>query len=430
MKQAARLAAAIEVIDQIVSRHQPVAIALSDWGKAHRFAGSGDRDAIGRYVYDAMRLRASSAYIMQAETPRAIVFGSLLQEGMLASDLAALLTGIDHAPPPLTGQEAACLVKADLDAAPDWIAGNYPEWLQPSLERAFGANLRAQMAAFATRAPADIRVNTLKATREKVLKALADFGALPAPFVPNGIRIPPPVGPARTPNLQAEAAFQAGWCEIQDTGSQIAAAMTLASPRQQVLDLCAGAGGKTLALAAAMQNTGQLFAYDSDRERLKPIYDRIKRAGVRNAQVLRGADRKAVDALGPRFDCVLADAPCSGSGTWRRRPDSKWRLRPHALSERQKEQDAVLAHAATFVKPGGRLVYVTCSILPEENSDRIAAFTGANPDFSIVPYGDVWCVAFESDPPPSADGRSDTLLLTPQSHATDGFFIAVLEKRP
>ena len=196
----------------------------------------------------------------------------------------------------------------------------------------------------------------------------------------------------------------------------------------QVLDLCAGAGGKTLALAAAMQNTGQIYAYDDDKHQLKPIFDRLKRAGARNVQVLRAGADAELTALGPRFDVVLADAPCTGSGTWRRRPDAKWRLRPEALIQRQGEQRAVLERAASLVKPGGRLVYVTCSILPEENGGQISGLLSKHSDFSVVPYAQVWGETLTSAPPPSADGRTDTLLLTPGSHGTDGFFIAVLKR--
>lgn len=281
----------------------------------------------------------------------------------------------------------------------------------------------------ARRAPADLRVNTLKSTPEKVLKALASFGAEPCSLSPIGVRVPPPVGAQRTPNLQAEAAFQAGWFEIQDEGSQIAALLSGAGPRKQVLDLCAGAGGKTLALAALMQNTGQIYAYDADRNQLKPIFERIKRAGVRNVQVLRAGDEVAVDALGPRFDVVLADAPCTGTGTWRRRPDAKWRLKPEALNARMAEQQSVLKRAASLVKPGGQLLYVTCSILPEENTGQIAWFLEGNPEFSVIPTAEVWKVAFASEPPPSADARTDTLLLTPNRHGTDGFFIAALGRK-
>lgn len=206
--------------------------------------------------------------------------------------------------------------------------------------------------------------------------------------------------------------------------------MTGAGPRSQVLDLCAGGGGKTLAMAANMQNTGQIYAFDDDRTRLKPIFERIRRAGVRNVQVLRAGDIKALDEMGPRFDIVLADAPCTGSGTWRRKPDAKWRLKPANLAERQKEQQAVLEQAAKSVRPGGRLIYVTCSVLADENTDQIDAFLERHPQFHVVPYADAWrSAALPGEPPASADGRSDTLLLTPALHGTDGFYIAVMQRR-
>ena len=404
-------------------------MALQSWGKGNRFAGSGDRNAIGHMVYDALRHKASSAFVMGSDAPRALVVGALRERGVAAADIAGMCTGQDHAPEFLTDEESLRLETADLNDAPAFVIGNYPEWLHPSFERAFGARAAEEGQALARRAPADIRVNTLKATREKVLKALASFGAVETGYSPIGVRVPAPIGDARTPNLEAEAAFQAGWCEIQDEGSQLAAALTGAGPRMQILDLCAGAGGKTLALSASMQNTGQIYAYDDDKHRLKPIYARVKRAGVRNVQILRAGDEAALDALGAKFDCVLADAPCTGAGTWRRRPDAKWRLRPHALQERIKDQQAVLARAVKMVRPGGRLVYVTCSILPEENGDQIAACLVANPDFSAMPFADAWRASQPGDPPSSADGSTEHLVLTPARHGTDGFFISVLERR-
>jgi 16S rRNA (cytosine967-C5)-methyltransferase len=428
MRPGARVAAAIEILDTIVSRHQPVSMALADWGKGHRFAGSGDRNAIGHMVYDALRHTASSAHFMGADTSRAVVLGALRERGIALSDIGDMCSGQEHCPAPLTDDELKRLEYASTVGAPEWVSGNYPEWLHASFERAFGIRAEQEGKALARRAPADIRVNTLKSTREKVLKALASFGAVETPLSPIGVRVPAPIGDARTPNLEAEAAFQAGWCEIQDEGSQIAAALTGAGPRMQILDLCAGAGGKTLALSAAMQNTGQIYAYDDDKHRLKPIFARIKRAGVRNVQILRAGDEAALDTLGAKFDCVLADAPCTGAGTWRRRPDAKWRLRPHALSERIKDQQAVLTRAVKMVRPGGRLVYVTCSILPEENGDQIAACLAANPDFHSVPFADAWRTALPGEPPESADGSTDHLVLTPGRHGTDGFFIAVLQR--
>lgn len=429
MKAGARIAAAIEVLEAIINRYQPVSIALTDWGKAHRFAGSGDRNAIGGLVYDAMRRRASIVWALGEDSPRALAIGAAPSAlGLTPDAVITACDGVEHAPSPLSETEQAGLTRA-LDDAPAHVQADIPEWIWPSFAAQFGDAAVAEGQAMARRAPADLRVNTLKSTPEKVLKALASFGAEPCALSPIGIRVAPPVGAQRTPNLQAEAAFQAGWFEIQDEGSQIAALLSGAGPRKQVLDLCAGAGGKTLALAASMQNTGQIYAYDADRNQLKPIFERIKRAGVRNVQVLRAGDEIAVDALGPRFDVVLADAPCTGTGTWRRRPDAKWRLKPEALKARMAEQEAVLKRAGSLVKPGGQLLYVTCSILPEENTGQIARFLEANPDFAIIPTREVWMQAFESEPPPSADGRSDSLLLTPNRHGTDGFFIAALGRK-
>jgi 16S rRNA (cytosine967-C5)-methyltransferase len=468
MQPGARLKAAAEILDEIMTRHRPTAMALADWGKSHRFAGSGDRNAIGGVVYDALRRRASIGWAMQSDQPRALAIGAAMTAlGLAPEQVVGACDGSKHAPDPVSETEIAGLTRT-LDGAPDHIRADVPEWLWPRFRDTFGDNAVAEGRALAERAPADLRVNTLKSTREKVLKALGEFGAEPAALAPHGIRVPAPQGTQRTPNLQAEAAFQAGWFEIQDEGSQIVAALAGAEPRLQVLDLCAGGGGKTLAMAAAMQNTGQIYAYDADRLRLKPIFDRVKRAGVRNVQILRGGDHDALAALGPKFDLVLVDAPCTGTGVWRRRPEAKWKLRAESLALRQAEQAEVLATAAAHVKPGGRIVYVTCSLLPDENGGTVGRFLNAHPGFSVVPWAEVWrermggkreqdrvgCVQAElgsaktwasegasnsspdakwasegassSAPPRSADGRDDGLLLTPFSHGTDGFYCATL----
>jgi 16S rRNA (cytosine967-C5)-methyltransferase len=271
-----------------------------------------------------------------------------------------------------------------------------------------------------------LRVNTLKADRDKVMKALARFAPVPTPLSPVGVRLPAPEGPGRQPNVEAEMAHGRGWYEVQDEGSQIAALMACAGPREQVLDICAGAGGKTLAFAAAMRNTGQVYAYDGDALRLRPILERLKRAGVRNAQVLHAGDSAALAALGTRFDMVFVDAPCTGTGAWRRRPDAKWRLKPANLPQREQEQAALLETAAALVKPGGRLVYATCSLLPQENGDQVATFLANHSDFATLPWRESWRAGVGSEPPASADGSDASLLLTPARHGTDGFFVAVL----
>jgi 16S rRNA (cytosine967-C5)-methyltransferase len=425
----ARVAAAIEVLADIEGRKRPAAEALKDWGLAHRFAGSGDRAAIGNLVFDALRTRSSSAYAMGEDSPRAIVLRTLVQSWKETPEaVASLADGSRHAPPPLTEAEHVGLARTIPPDAPAHIRGDYPAWLAPEFERAFGARAGEEGAALSSRAPVDIRTNTLKATREKVLKALRRFQVSPTPHSPLGIRIAHGAGPAKSPHVEAEPGHGKGWYEVQDEGSQVATLLASAAPRQQVLDLCAGAGGKTLALAAQMETTGQLYAYDSDRMRLRPIFERLKRAGVRNVQVLPAGEAAALEALAGKMDRVLIDAPCTGSGVWRRRPDAKWRLAPAMLAARLAEQRAVLDEGAPLVKPGGRLVYITCSVLPSENRDQVEAFLLRHPEFHLVPWREIWQAALGTPPLPSADGSEGGLLMTPLSHGTDGFFVAVLER--
>src|SRR5919109_2546338 len=346
MRPGARLAAAVEILDEVLNRHRPAAQALADWGKGHRFAGSGDRAAIGNLVYDVLRRRLSLAVRMGADNARALVLAAAPSALAMAPEaVVAAADGSGYALEPLSEAEAAGLRRALPHGTADFIRGDFPEWLAPSFARAFGDRAADEGAALARRAPVDLRANLLKADREKVLKALAKYGAVPTPYSPVGVRLPAPDGPGRAPNVEAEPGHGKGWFEVQDEGSQIAALLAGAGPRLQVLDLCAGAGGKTLALAAAMRNTGQIYAYDSDRVQLRPIFERLKRAGVRNAQVLPAGDEAALMALAGRFDVVLVDAPCTGSGVWRRRPDAKWRVKPQNLIDRLAEQGAALTLA-------------------------------------------------------------------------------------
>jgi 16S rRNA (cytosine967-C5)-methyltransferase len=429
MKPGARLRAAVEVLTEIFERHRPAAEALSDWGRAHRFAGSGDRAMVGNLVYDALRRRLSLAARMGEDTPRALILAVAPSTlAMTPEAVARLADGSAYALEPLSEAERAGLGHEMAAEAPDHVKGDYPDWLAPSFARAFGHRAAAEGAGLARRAPVDLRVNTLKATREKVLKALSRFAPEPTPLSPVGVRLPVGQGPGRQPNVEAEAGHGKGWFEVQDEASQIAALMAGAAPRLQVIDVCAGAGGKTLAMAAAMQNTGQIYAYDASRLQLRPIFERLRRAGVRNGQVLDAGDEARLAALGPRFDVVLVDAPCTGSGVWRRRPDAKWRVRPSNIAERQAEQRRVLTLARTLVRPGGRLAYVTCSVLPEENTDIVGWLLESFAEFRLKPFAESWRALLATEPPRSADGKEDTLLLTPASHGTDGFFIAILER--
>ena len=329
---------------------------------------------------------------------------------------------------PLTDEEQARLEAASLEGAPPAVVGDYPEWLDPHLGRTFGEERAAEAAALASRAPLDLRVNTLKSDRDQAAAALADLGPQPTRWSPVGLRITL-AADAKSPAVHAEPAFIKGMVEVQDEGSQIAALLAGAKPGQQVLDLCAGAGGKTLALAAAMENHGQLYATDQDKRRLAPIHARLERAGAHNVQVRtpKSIGNEVADLHG-RMDLVLIDAPCTGTGAWRRNPDAKWRVRPGALAERVKEQAAALDRAAELVKAGGRITYITCSVLAEENGDQVRAFLARQPDFAVVPPSEVAnalgerAFLFRRAVLMSEEG----LLMTPRRTDTDGFFVSII----
>jgi 16S rRNA (cytosine967-C5)-methyltransferase len=423
-----RIAAAIEVLADIEARHRPASEALKEWGLAHRFAGSGDRAAIGNLVYDALRRRASIAWRMEGDTPWHLALGAALFEwGLDPAALNGSFATDPHAPPPVPDELLAQLATRSLAAAPDPVRADVPEWIAPHFAAAFGASWVEEGRALADRPPLDLRVNSLKADRDKVARQLARFRVEPTPFSPLGLRIAPSVGQGRHPNVQAEEAFLRGRVEVQDEGSQVCALLVGARPGEQVLDFCAGAGGKTLALAARMENRGQIYAYDSDRSRLAPIYDRVKRAGARNVQI-RSPASGALDDLRGQMDRVLVDAPCTGTGIWRRRPDAKWRVTEDALSKRVAEQDIVLNQAAQFVRPGGVLAYATCSLLPAENGGRIAAFRATHADFELLSVNEAWRDALSDAMPPAAAGAEDTLLLSPLRTGTDGFFLALMRR--
>ncbi|MGJ0395644.1 MAG: RsmB/NOP family class I SAM-dependent RNA methyltransferase [Methylocystis sp.] len=429
MTPAAHVSAAIEVLDDLTKRRRPAAESLKDWGIAHRFAGSKDRAAIASLVFDALRKRASAAYVMGAETPRAIMLGALREaRGLNAGAIAALCSGAGHAPAKLSDEERARLESAALDGAPDHVRGDYPEWLAARFDAAFGAGAGAEGAALAARAPVDLRVNLLKCSREQALEKLAHLAPTPTPLSPIGLRID--AGQGRGPALTGETAYVKGLVELQDEASQLAALLCGASPGEQLLDLCAGGGGKALALAAQMHNRGQIYAHDSNGRRLAPIHERLERAGARNIQLR--APRGQADVLADleaRCDLVLIDAPCTGTGAWRRHPDAKWRLAPGALDLRLKEQGGLLEKAARFVKTGGRLVYVTCSVLREENEDRIAAFLADHSDFAALSAVETAEKAGLPDLARFASPHGPGFRLSPATSGTDGFYICVLAKR-
>lgn len=435
MTPAARLSAAIALLDEIFDRKRPLSTVLADWGKANRYAGSGDRNAIGNLVHDTLRVKASAEWVMglredHPENARAALLGMLrLLRGMEVEAIAALCSGERFAPEPLSDTERAALTKADLSAAPAPVRGNYPDWLDAELAKSFGETRVEEAKALSARAPVDLRVNALKLIPLKALEAIGHLGPETVGYAPYGLRLKPNVD-GRAPYVQAEPAYLKGAIEIQDEGSQLASLLAGAKPGMQVLDFCAGGGGKTLAMAAEMNNKGQIFATDNDARRLAPIHERLTRAGVRNVQVRTPKGKNPADLkdLAGKCDLVLVDAPCTGVGTWRRHSDAKWRLRPNALEMRCDEQRGVLAAAKRYVKPGGKLVYITCSLLDAENGAQVKAFLASNPDFAIVdPAGNARSVGLGTIADHS-DGSGLGLLLSPHRTNTDGFFIAVMSR--
>ncbi|ODN70150.1 RsmB/NOP family class I SAM-dependent RNA methyltransferase [Methylobrevis pamukkalensis] len=435
MRDGGRISAAIEILGDLEVRRRPVQDALKDWGLTHRFAGSKDRNAIGGLVYDVLRRRASLAAIMGAETPRALVFAAYAL--MWRRGLEGLVAACDpedrHAPKAPDADEAQRLSAGMIpEEAPDHVRADLPEWLMPSFRRVFGEGVVGEGQALASRAGVDLRVNTLKATREEVLGLLEGLGAAATPWSPIGLRIAAGEGDEKAPHVVSELAYKRGLYEIQDEGSQIASLIAAAGGAKTVVDLCAGGGGKSLALAAALGPAARIHAYDNDKRRFGDILDRVARAGADSIAIVEPGAGDPLARLDGTADLVIVDAPCTGTGTWRRRPDAKWRLAPGALDMRVRQQAEVLDRAARLVRPGGRICYVTCSLLPEENEDRIAAFVGGRQDFSVADASGIWKEATGTELPDGIAvkvGGGRALRLTPRRTDTDGFFIAVLHRR-
>ncbi|WP_298912561.1 RsmB/NOP family class I SAM-dependent RNA methyltransferase [uncultured Algimonas sp.] len=423
MRLGGRISAAEEVLQDILTRRTPVAMALRDWAKGHRFAGSKDRAAIGNIVYDALRRRSSFAYRMDDDSPRALAFAATVWGcGVPVSQLDF---GEDrHAPSVLSKAETDRLQgRIDLNEAPLWVQADVPEWLWPAFENNFTDEAVLEGQALARRPPLDMRVNTLKAKRDRI-----ETDARPTPLSPIGLRHPPVDGFGRHPDVQSTQDYQRGKLEIQDEGSQLVSLLCAAQPGDKVLDYCAGGGGKSLAIAADMDNRGALHAYDIDKRRLAPTWQRADRAGASIIDVI-APPAEALPALKGTLDRVLIDAPCTGVGTWRRKPDAKWRLTENALERRRKEQVTVLDQGSAFVRPGGFLFYVTCSMLAEENEAQVYAFLERNKGFALLSAGEVFEERFGADGPKPWSEDGLTLTLTPASTGTDGFFFAVMERQ-
>jgi len=437
MTPGARVAATIELLDDIVSHADRPADAVSNaFFRARRFIGGGDRRFVSERVWRILRRwgqlwwwleRVRHPAMAQGVSGRAIVAANLLLiEGLSLESVQASFDGGRYRPAPLEEAELRALRQMEGHSLshpeqPDWVRLNVQEWLVPHLKEAYGEAWGREIAALDAPPPVDLRVNRLKATPDEARTALKREGVETEPmrFAADGLRL------KRRLSIVAGEAFHNGLVEIQDEGSQLVAALVDARPGMHVADYCAGAGGKTLAIAAGMNNKGRVVALDVLETRLDRSAQRLRRAGAHNVErrALSADNRKWLKRQAGNFDRVLVDAPCTGTGTWRRNPDGRWTLRPEDLEELVPKQAAILDAAARLVKPGGALVYATCSVLPAENERQVEAFIAQHPDFEVSPVKD----ALPQAPAEIASGPY--LRLSPLRHGTDGFFAARLSRR-
>ncbi len=447
MTPGARIAATMELLDEITGRQErPADLVANAFFRARRFIGSGDRRAVADRVWSILRRYGQLKWWLERTRHperggRAIVSADLiLSEGMDIAGLENICDGGTYRPGPLHETEVRALRQMEGHSLPhpeqpDWVRLNVQEWVAPHLIEAYGDAWGREISAIENPPPVDLRVNRLKATVEQARRALADEGidTEPMRFSPDGLRL------KRRLSVVTGNAFQSGLIEIQDEGSQLVAALVDAKPGMQIADYCAGAGGKTLAMAAGMNNKGRVVAMDVYESRLDRSAQRLRRAGAHNVERRAlpsesggGDNAKWLKRQKGAFDRVLVDAPCTGTGTWRRNPDGRWTLKPEDLAELVPKQAAILDAASKLVKPGGGLIYATCSVLPAENERQIEAFLERHPEFTAVPVLDLWQDVIGTEPP-SQIGESPYLRLSPLKHGTDGFFAAALvreEKKP
>ncbi len=426
---AARLQATLDLLHEVAHVARPADAVVSAWFRARRQIGDADRGQISDLLYALLRHHARLGWWLarhgRADLPRNRLLAWLVLDGGKTRDeVQRLFHGGNGAPPLLKDHERALLVKLhgctiDHPAMPDEVRLECPSWAVDPLRHRFQEAFAPEMAALLTAPPLDLRVNPLKSSREVALQALRDLGlrAEPTRLAPFGIRVRERLSLARLPLLKT------GEVEIQDEGSQLVALLVDARPGERVVDFCAGAGGKTLAIAAQMANKGHVIACDVSDARLKRSAERFRRAGLHNIEtrLLASETDRWVKRHKGSFDRVLVDAPCSGTGTWRRNPDARWRALGPGLGNLLPLQAGILASAARLVKPGGRLVYATCSMLSEENEQQVAAFLAAHPAFQVVPLRAV-------APHLAGSAHPDHLSLTPARHDTDGFFAAVMQR--
>jgi 16S rRNA (cytosine967-C5)-methyltransferase len=417
MHPSALLDLGTDLLRTVLRLDAPADGTVSAFFRQHRDLGHRERHALAETTYAVLRRRPLVQHL--AQSGHGPLERRLVLLGWQGAE-AALQAGIT----PPEGEWLDRTRAIDTASLPEKLRHNLPDWIANPLKAALGDDFWPLVASLDVAAPLDLRVNALRARREEVMAALAAQGieALPTPYSPWGLRV------QGKPPLNRLALFTGGDIEVQDEGSQLLALLTEARRGEMVVDFCAGAGGKTLALGAMMRNTGRLYAFDVSGHRLGAMKPRLARSGLSNvypAQIAHERDER-IKRLAGKIDRVLVDAPCSGLGTLRRNPDLKWRQSPTAIAELKLKQAAILASAARLVKPGGRLVYATCSLLEAENEAIVQGFADIQREFVPVPVAEVLERAKLTSPNELVAG--DCLRLWPHRHATDGFFAAIWQR--
>jgi 16S rRNA (cytosine967-C5)-methyltransferase len=404
-------------------------MATKEWASNNRYAGSSDRSIIVNIINTVMRRKISSAYLMDDDSPRSIIIGTLFNE--LKYDIETIkgiFNNEKYAPTFLTDQEIKCLNQAQsrLTSADDWVKLDVPKTLLSEYRATFTDNFENQLTELATMPDLDIRVNSLKTNNESVSKGIAKYNPISTVYSPYAMRLKSKGIFYKYPNLENTLLYNKGHFEVQNEGSQISAILSGAKEKMQILDYCAGQGGKSVILSAIMHNSGQIYLHDINESRLKNVPNRMKRLGVKNYQIKM--DLEAELRNGQLFDVVFVDAPCSGSGTWRRKPDLKWKFNEEKLLANVKDQFNILNSSKNYVKVGGNLVYVTCSVFDSENDKQIDTFLRNSPNFKLMPYQGHWLVKNNEIPKSAKSHNPETLLLSPMTNKTDGFFVAILKR--
>ena len=427
MTPAAQIQASIELLEEIFDKRRPADRLIAQYFRARRYIGSKDKRSISKTIYQVLRQRACFEYLLQIQnlptSARFLVAVSLLKEG---ADLKTYFDGVAYNPKPFSVDAFENLQQLDflkLENAATSVQLNVPDWLAPKLEKSLGNFYLQEMQALNNRAATDIRVNLLKVSVQEMADSLlsTDYEFSQRELSPWCIRFKQPVA------LTSLSSFKHGHFEIQDEGSQLLALASEATAGEKVVDFCAGAGGKSLAIAMMMNNKGVIHACDVHTKRLEQLGIRAKRAGVHNIRVrtLSSEHDKWVKQHRAMADLVLIDAPCSGTGTWRRNPDSRWNLRPEHLKNLLELQQSILQSAARLVKPAGRFLYATCSLLEEENKQQIELFLSNNSDFS---YRTINLPALSLAKLDAGEYQQHQLILSPAVNGTDGFYMCALQR--